>query len=109
MTRKTLARETPVAGGDLEDLITRITTEVRRSLVVELELKCFTPAEAGELLGKTENWVLENIWARKIPFTYVGKSPRLKASHIRAIADGGEVLPSRVPRKAAAKPTAAAA
>ena len=68
----------------------------------ELELKCFTPEEAAPLLGKTPNWVIEAIQGRRIPFTYVGKSPRLTADHIRWIRAQGEVLPSRY-----AKPIAA--
>jgi excisionase family DNA binding protein len=70
--------------------------------VAELELKCFTPAEAAPLLGKTENWVVEAIQERRIPFTYVGRSPRLTAAHIRWVQANGEVLPSKY-----AKPIAA--
>jgi hypothetical protein len=68
----------------------------------ELELKCFTPAEAGPLLGKTENWVVEAIRERRIPFTYVGRSPRLTADHIRQIRAEGEVKPSKYARPIAA-------
>lgn len=57
------------------------------------ELKLYTPAEAAELLRKTENWVVEAINFGRIPYTRVGKSPRLKAAHIRWIAEQGEVLP----------------
>lgn len=66
----------------------------------DLELKAFTPAEAGALLGKTENWVVESIQGRRIPFTYIGKSPRLTAAHIRWIQQQGEVLPSSLQRSA---------
>lgn len=68
----------------------------------ELELRCFTPAQAAAILGKTANWVTEAIQARRIPFTYVGKSPRLTAAHIRWVQAQGEVLPSKY-----AKPIAA--
>lgn len=68
------------------------------------DLRCFTPKEAGEILGKTENWVIEAIQDRRIPFTYVGKSPRLTAAHIRQIQEQGEVQPSKY-----AKPARAAA
>ena len=88
-------------------LILRLITTVEQLLTAqqtaaEVELKCFTPAKAAELLEKTENWVVESIQDRRIPFTYVGKSPRLTAAHIRQIQAQGEVLPSRY-----AKPVAA--
>jgi excisionase family DNA binding protein len=67
----------------------------------DLELRCYTPEEAADILGKTRNWVVENIQARRIPFTYVGKSPRLTAAHIRQIQADGEVLPSKYARAAA--------
>ena len=68
----------------------------------ELELTAFTPAKAAELLGKTENWVIENIQAGRIPHTYVGKSPRMTAAHIRWVQANGERLPNKY-----AKPIAA--
>lgn len=68
----------------------------------ELELKCFTPEEAATILGKTQNWVVENIQAGRIPHTYVGKSPRMTAAHIRWVQAQGERIPNRY-----AKPVAA--
>ena len=68
----------------------------------ELEIKCFTPEEAGALLGVTKNWVVEAIRERRIPFTYVGRSPRLTADHIRQILADGEVKPSKYARPIAA-------
>ncbi|MEU7435653.1 hypothetical protein AB0B07_33170 [Streptomyces sioyaensis] len=62
---------------------------------VEENLRCYTPKEAGALLGKSENWVTEAIQARRIPFTYVGRSPRMTAAHIRWVQQQGEVLPPR--------------
>ncbi|MFF0134274.1 hypothetical protein ACFYTG_53225 [Streptomyces mirabilis] len=59
----------------------------------DLELRCFTPERAAEILGKTPNWVVEAIQGRRIPFTYVGKSPRLTAAHIRWVQANGEVRP----------------
>ncbi|MFE2522129.1 hypothetical protein [Streptomyces mirabilis] len=59
----------------------------------DLELRCFTPEQAAEILGKTPNWVVEAIQSRRIPFTYVGKSPRLTAAHIRWVQANGEVRP----------------
>ncbi|MFJ9985376.1 hypothetical protein ACIQUD_15310 [Streptomyces globisporus] len=63
------------------------------SKIQDPELKVLTPAEAGEALGKTENWVKEAIQDRRIPFTYVGKSPRLLPRHIRWVLDSGELMP----------------
>ncbi|MFH9813030.1 hypothetical protein ACH4NO_18490 [Streptomyces olivaceus] len=69
----------------------------------ELELTAFTPARAAELLGKTENWVVENIQADRIPHTYIGKSPRMTAAHIRWVQAQGERVPNKY-----AKPLSAA-
>ncbi|RXS78867.1 hypothetical protein EST92_19740 [Streptomyces sp. TM32] len=66
------------------------------------DLRAYTPAEAAGLLGKTENWVTEAIQARRIPFTYVGRSPRLTAAHIRWVLENGEVQPNQFSRKRAA-------
>ena len=65
------------------------------------ELRLYTPAEAAVLLGVTENWVAERIKARRVPFTRVGRFPRLAARHIRAIQDAGEYDPSTRRRRAA--------
>lgn len=87
-------------------LILRLTNAVEQFTALQsaadLELRCFTPAQAAVILGKTENWVVENIQAGSIPFTRVGKSPRLTAAHIRWIQAQGEVLPHKY-----AKPIAA--
>jgi hypothetical protein len=88
-------------------LILRLITTVEQLLTAqqtaaELELKCFTPEQAAPLLGKTPNWVIESIQGRRIPFTYVGKSPRLTAAHIRQIQAQGEVLPSKYAKTLAA-------
>jgi excisionase family DNA binding protein len=85
----------------LEEVLERLT-QVAEQLAVtaatpDLELKAFTPAEAAALLGKTENWVSEAIRDRRIPFTYIGRTPRLTAAHIRQIQQDGEVLPMRSP------------
>lgn len=105
---------------DSFDLILRLTESVERRITeaveqmtaqqaaVELELRCFTPAQAAALLGKTTNWVVEAIQARRIPFTYVGKSPRLTAAHIRQIQAQGEVQPSKYAKPIAAQPARAA-
>lgn len=70
-----------------------------------LEIKLFTPAEAAPLLGKTENWVLEACSDGRIPCTYVGKSPRLTAAHLRQIAADGERQPRRRSRATPATAT----
>ncbi|MFE7233987.1 hypothetical protein ACFVAF_25625 [Streptomyces sp. NPDC057596] len=67
-----------------------------------LELRCFTPAQAAAILGKTENWVVEAIQDNRVPHTYVGKSPRMTAAHIRWVQAQGERLPNKY-----AKPIAA--
>lgn len=64
-----------------------------------LELKCFKPSEVAALLGKTENWVIEAISDGRIPRTYIGRSPRLTAEHIREIQAADAVKPSRFTRK----------
>lgn len=80
----------PVDAGVLERL-----TAALEALAIDPELRLYTPGQAAELLGKTENWVIEAIQSRRIPFTYVGKSPRLTATHIREIAAYGEVRPNK--------------
>ncbi|MFJ5306136.1 excisionase family DNA-binding protein [Streptomyces sp. NPDC088350] len=86
------------------DVILRLTEAVEqltvRQTAADLELRCFTPEEAARLLGKTENWVVEAIRERRIPFTYVGRSPRLTADHIRWVQANGEVRPSRYAKPA---------
>lgn len=78
-------------------LIVRLTEAIEAlaalSKIQDPELKALTPAEAGEALGKTENWVKEAIRDRRIPFTYVGKSPRLLPRHIRWVLESGELMP----------------
>lgn len=104
MTRNDLAPPTKRHRMSLNVILIERLTEAVEQLAVaaaataELELKTYTPAQAAELLEKTENWVVENIQARRIPFTYVGKSPRLTAAHIRWIQQQGEVLPSKYAR-----------
>ncbi|MGW5636694.1 helix-turn-helix domain-containing protein [Streptomyces sp. NPDC003832] len=75
----------------------------------ELELKCFTPQEAAPLLGKTPNWVIEAIQDGRIPHTYVGKSPRLTAAHIRWIQANGERVPNQYAKPLTKTPARAAA
>jgi len=111
VTRSDLAPPTEAGAGENTatvdtTLILRLASAVEQLTAMQtmasLELRCFTPEEAAAILGKTENWVAENIRARRIPFTYVGRTPRLTAAHIRQIQAQGEVLPSKY-----AKPVAA--
>ena len=105
-------RRKPVTRNDLAPptettLILRLTELVERlasaPTAAELELKCFTPEEAAAILGKTTNWVVENIQAGRIPHTYVGKSPRMTAAHIRWVQAQGERVPNQYAKPIAAK------
>lgn len=90
----------------------RITTAVEtiaRALAtpkdIDPEARCLTAAEAAEVLGVTENWVMERMDEQSIPFTYVGKFRRMRMKHIRAVAEANEIDPShrgRIPRPRAA-------
>lgn len=107
MTRTDLA---PPTEATLILRLAELTAAVERlasaPTAAELELKCFTPEDAADLLGKTRNWVIENIQAGRIPHTYVGKSPRLTATHIRWVQAQGERVPNQyakpIPARAAA-------
>lgn len=65
------------------------------------ELRCYPAAEVAEILGKTENWVVEAMQDRRVPFTYIGKSPRMTAAHIRWVLANGELMPHRYSAAAA--------
>lgn len=67
---------------------------------IETALKAYTPAEAADLMGVTENWVTERMNAQTIPFTYVGKFRRMRAKHILAVLEANEVDPATRGRKA---------
>lgn len=105
MTRNDLA---PPTDTTLILRLAELTAAVERlasaPTAAELELKCFTPEEAAAILGKTTNWVTEAIQAGRIPHTYVGKSPRMTAAHIRWVQAQGERTPNRY-----AKPVTASA
>jgi hypothetical protein len=94
-------------------LILRLASAVEQlasqQAIESLELRCFTPEEAAVILGKTENWVADQIRARRIPFTYVGRTPRLTAAHIRQIQAQGEVLPHKYAKPVSARTPARAA
>ncbi|KAA6216453.1 helix-turn-helix domain-containing protein [Streptomyces filamentosus] len=76
---------------------------VMESLNPDVGLRTYSPKEAAAFLGKTENWVTEQIQLGTIPFTRIGKTPRLTAEHIKWVQANGEVLPHRYsPRPLAA-------
>jgi excisionase family DNA binding protein len=89
---------------DLTAIVAAVVAEVVGQLNDRPDgaLRLYTPAEAAELLGVTENWVVERCTARTIPCTFVGRFPRLSAAHIRAIAAAGEVDPATRGRRRAA-------
>lgn len=107
MTRTSLApantpTETPIDTTFIDRLTAAVEQVLTARVASDLELRCFTPKEAGQILGKSENWVTEAIQDRRIPFTYVGRSPRLTAEHIRWIQAQGEVRPSKYAARLAA-------
>jgi hypothetical protein len=107
VTRHTLAATPTEDSATTLDLglLARLTEAVERlNESTVSDLKCYTPAEAGRLLGKTENWVIEAIQDGRIPCTYIGKSPRMTAAHIRQVQEHGERLPHQYakPLKSAA-------
>lgn len=111
MTRTDLASPAEAGTGGIgtavdTTLILKLTSAIEQlaaaQVASDLELHCFTPEQAAEILGKTPNWVVEAIQGGSIPFTRVGKSPRLTAAHIRWIQAQGEVVPNKY-----AKPIAA--
>ncbi|MFD8144775.1 hypothetical protein [Streptomyces sp. NPDC059708] len=99
MTRNDLA--SPTVDSALIERLAAAVESLVRAAAPPSDLRCYTPAEAGELLGKTENWVIEAIHARRIPFTYIGKSPRLTAHHIRQVQAAGELVPNKYSLRAA--------
>ncbi|MFI9174863.1 helix-turn-helix domain-containing protein [Streptomyces lincolnensis] len=84
------------------ELILRLTTVLEQISVMQaaadLELRCFTPGEAAAILGKTEYWIRDACRDGRIPHTYVGKSPRLTAAHIRWVQAQGERVPNQYAR-----------
>ncbi|MCX5202407.1 hypothetical protein OG897_13240 [Streptomyces sp. NBC_00237] len=111
MTRNDLAiaptRAPATQDGPISDVVPAVAVDARlisrliaavEGLSVQMrnvdpELQVFTPAEAAVLFQKTENWVKEAVQDRRIPFTYVGKSPRFTPKHIRWVLESGELMP----------------
>ncbi|MEU1273073.1 hypothetical protein [Streptomyces sp. NPDC005799] len=87
-------------------LIAELTAALERLTAspssAELEITAFPPAKAAELLGKTPNWVVEAIQDDRVPHTYIGKSPRMTADHIRQVIAEGERKPNKYSKTAAA-------
>ncbi|MFJ5785401.1 helix-turn-helix domain-containing protein [Streptomyces hydrogenans] len=102
MTRTNLAPvpdQTILMSSDLLERLVR----VMETLNTDAGLRTYSPKEAAAYLGKTENWVTEQIQLGTIPFTRIGKTPRLTAEHIKWVQANGEVLPHQYsPRPLAA-------
>ena len=100
MTRNTDLANPPAEASPLHDpaVITRLLEALEHlagQAGAEDDLRCYTPAEAGRLLGKSANWVTEQANAEAIPYTRVGKSIRLTGAHIRQIQEAGERKPNK--------------
>ncbi|WP_412078971.1 helix-turn-helix domain-containing protein [Streptomyces xanthophaeus] len=99
MTRTDLAP--PSVDSVLIERLAAAVESLARLAAPASDLRCYTPAQAAELLGKTENWVVEAIQDGRIPCTYIGKSPRLTADHIRWVQNNGERMPNKYSIRAA--------
>ncbi|MEU2236113.1 hypothetical protein [Streptomyces vietnamensis] len=102
MTRKPLA---PVA--DQSNLDLTILEQLVRAIEAlkgdaDAEIRTYSPADAASFIGKSENWVTEQIQLGAIPFTRIGKTPRLTAEHIRWVIKNGEVMPHQYSPRALA-------
>ncbi|MDI5965824.1 helix-turn-helix domain-containing protein [Streptantibioticus silvisoli] len=81
----------------LERLVVALESIARSSTVAEAdpEIRCYTPAQAAELLGVSENWVEDRMNEKTIPFTFIGKFRRMRRKHIAAVAEHREIDPTR--------------
>lgn len=104
MTRRTLAPASEVPPLADAALIERLVSAIESlTSAADRELRTYSPAEAADKFGKTENWVIEQIQLGSIPYTRIGKTPRLTAAHIRWVLENGEVTPHKYsPRPVAA-------
>ncbi|MET9956686.1 hypothetical protein ABZ135_34780 [Streptomyces sp. NPDC006339] len=104
MTRKTSLAPVPDNDNLDASLLERLVRAVENLTVeIDAEIRTYSPADAARHLGKTENWVTEQIQLGTIPFTRIGKTPRLTAQHIRWVIENGEVMPHKFsPRPLAA-------
>lgn len=103
MTRSTLAPVLETSHLVDTALLERLVSAIEGlTSAADRELRTYSPAEAAERFGKTENWVIEQIQLGSIPYTRIGKTPRLTAAHIRLVLESGEVTPHKYsPRLAA--------
>jgi hypothetical protein len=62
-------------------------------VTVDRDLFGFSAREAAELLGKGEDWLLEQARAGKIGYTLVGRDKRFLPSHIREYLRANEIRP----------------
>lgn len=87
--------------GVLSDLVTAVKAiaTALTTPAIDPEIRCYTAAQAAEALGVSENWVMERMDDEAIPFTRVGKFRRMRAKHIRAVAEMNEIDPTQRGRK----------
>lgn len=104
MTRSNLAPASDTPPAVDAELMARLVSAIENLTdPADRELRTYSPAEAAAYLGKTENWVTEQIQLGSIPYTRIGKTPRLTAAHIRWVLENGEVMPHKYsPRPVAA-------
>jgi hypothetical protein len=104
VTRSTLAPIRESSGTVDAALLERLASAIESlTSAADRELRTYSPAEAAKHFGKTENWVIEQIQLGSIPYTRIGKTPRLTAAHIRWVLESGEVTPHKYsPRPIAA-------
>ncbi|TXS21423.1 hypothetical protein EAO71_27370 [Streptomyces sp. ms191] len=94
MTRKTALAPVTDLGSSDGDLLERLIRAVEGlKSDADIEIRTYSPADAATYLGKTENWVTEQIQLGTIPHTRIGRTPRLTAQHIRWVIEHGEVTP----------------
>lgn len=100
-TRKPPTDDPPSLIGILRQLATDVAA-IAQALTapkIDPEIQLYTPAQAAEALGVTENWVVERMDDQAIPFAYVGRFRRMRLKHIRAVAEANEIDPTRRGRK----------
>lgn len=83
--------------GQMATLIQMLTEATERLAQASLpaDLRLYTPEQVAELIGKSSWWVCEEIRRGRIQCTYLGKSPRLTAAHIRLLTEREEFIPNQ--------------
>lgn len=87
--------------GAIKELVAAVKT-IASALTtpsIDPEIRCYTAEQAADALGVSKWWVMEHMDDQSIPFTYIGKHRRMRAEHIRAVAEANEVDPARRGRK----------